>query len=685
MIRLQTETPYQTGLAIINQGIRPSEPRTIRQFAEDEIVPATGNYKDEPFRCSRQPFTGLLFNEIDRDYWQTIVISGPSQSSKTLSGLVIPTLWQTCELNETTVLGIPEADMADDKWQNDFAKIMENSPRLRCYLPQRGSGSKKGKIKDSVELSHGVHIKIMTRGGQDTAKSGYTTRFENITEAAGFSYASESSEETDTMRQLRARMRGYPRERRRMIIEGTLTIASELPWRLKGEDEEKPISTMSRLMSPCPHCEVWICPGRQDFHGWQDAGSDQEAADNAAFYCPACGEELTEEERCESNRDLQLVHVGQSVDSKGEIVGEPPKTSTLWFHWSQWHNLLIPSADAAADEWIAAQLEPEAPDHRNAEKELCQFVWSICYESPNIEEIPLTTGDVIGRAFEFPRSQLPEGTKCLGLGVDLRSTQIHYCVIAFISDGSGVAIDFDVVAIENGLDLGVRRSLLLGLRSMRDKRLVNYGGMVPKFGFLDAGWQPEVVASFVVESRLLGFRHWYPTFGRGQSCSVRQGGYSEPRYLTKQVLKVGDQYHLRASPKYKVPSMFVNADVWKSRLHEALATRCDQPGSLQLYEPTTEDEIKSVKRAARHITNEKPIEKVVPDRGVIRVFVNHGQKVNHYLDAFYNALAAGHLGGNRVAGTSGDKVVKPNKKRSVNRITNRFRRDQPHMSFQRRD
>lgn len=682
MISLSESTPIAKQVESARKRWRPVKPRTIREFAEAEIVPATGEYQDEPFRCSRQPFTGLLFDEIDRDYWQTIVISGPSQSSKTLSGHVIPTLWQTCELRETTVLGIPEADMADDKWQLDFQPIMNSSPRLRQYLPRRGSGSMGGKIKDSVELSNGVKIKIMTRGGKDTAKAGFTTRRVNVTEAAGFSHASEASEESDTLRQLFARMRGFPIARRRAIVEGTLTIESELPWRMRGSNEDKPTSTMSQLLSPCPHCGGWISPTRDDFVGWQEAETDQQAMELASFFCPMCGEQLTEEDRRESNRDIKLVHVGQHINDKGEIVGETPKLSTLFFHWSQWHNLLIPGSDCAVDEWKAAQLEPESPDHRNSEKELCQFVWSVCYEPPEVEEIPLTRDDVIGRAHEFARSELPDGTKYLSLGLDMRSSQIHYCVDAFVGDGSGVAIDFDIIPVEHRR-LGLRRGLLSALRTLRDNKLAKgYGGRIPKYGFLDAGWKPEIMRTFIRESRKLGFTQWYPSFGRGQSASARQGGYNHPAKLTKDVLFIGDQYHMRSHPKHHLPGAIVNADEWKSRLHEALATPCDQPGSLQLYEPTSESEVKEVRRLARHVTNEKPIEKIVPDRGVVRVFVNYGQCVNHYLDAFYNALAAGHRAGNRVKGASSDRVIVATKQ-PPNRIAEKFKRDGPYMSFQR--
>jgi len=39
--------------------------RSMRQFAEQEVVVPTGPFKGLRFRCDRQPFTALWFDEID--------------------------------------------------------------------------------------------------------------------------------------------------------------------------------------------------------------------------------------------------------------------------------------------------------------------------------------------------------------------------------------------------------------------------------------------------------------------------------------------------------------------------------------------------------------------------------------------------------------------------------------------
>jgi hypothetical protein len=84
--------------------------RSLREFAEDEIwLPPPGPYRGQRFRADRQPFTRILLDEISSDRWRTIVVTGPSQSSKTLSAFCIPILHTAIELQENVVVGIPEA------------------------------------------------------------------------------------------------------------------------------------------------------------------------------------------------------------------------------------------------------------------------------------------------------------------------------------------------------------------------------------------------------------------------------------------------------------------------------------------------------------------------------------------------------------------------------------------------
>lgn len=80
---------------------RPRPLRTMRTFAEEEIVIPDGPYVGRRFRCSRQPYTGLWFDQVDSGRWNRCVATGPTQSGKTLSCFIIPLLYHLFEIQET--------------------------------------------------------------------------------------------------------------------------------------------------------------------------------------------------------------------------------------------------------------------------------------------------------------------------------------------------------------------------------------------------------------------------------------------------------------------------------------------------------------------------------------------------------------------------------------------------------
>ena len=98
--------------------------RPIRQFAEDEIVLPSGPFAGSRFRVHRQPYTGLWFDEIDSGRWSRFVATGPTQSGKTIACFVIPMLYHLFEYGETVICGLPDMDMASDKWREDLLPCM---------------------------------------------------------------------------------------------------------------------------------------------------------------------------------------------------------------------------------------------------------------------------------------------------------------------------------------------------------------------------------------------------------------------------------------------------------------------------------------------------------------------------------------------------------------------------------
>ncbi len=61
---------------------RPRRLRSMRAFAEAEVVIPDGPFAGRRFRCDRQPYTGLWFDQVDSGRWARCVATGPTQSGE---------------------------------------------------------------------------------------------------------------------------------------------------------------------------------------------------------------------------------------------------------------------------------------------------------------------------------------------------------------------------------------------------------------------------------------------------------------------------------------------------------------------------------------------------------------------------------------------------------------------------
>src|SRR5512138_894736 len=109
--------------------------RTMREFAEAEIVIPDGPYKGLRFSCRRQPYTRLLYDAIDSGLWNRFFITGPTQSGKSLSAWVVPIMYHLFEVGETVIAAVPKKEMSADKWREDLKPAIEAS-RYRDLLPR---------------------------------------------------------------------------------------------------------------------------------------------------------------------------------------------------------------------------------------------------------------------------------------------------------------------------------------------------------------------------------------------------------------------------------------------------------------------------------------------------------------------------------------------------------------------
>jgi hypothetical protein len=84
----------------------------------------------------------------------------------------------------------------------------------------------------------------------------------------------------------------------------------------------------------------------------------------------------------------------------------------------------------------------------------------------------------------------------------------------------------------------------------------------------------------------------------------------------------------------------MDADAWKTWIHQRLSNPLDQPGALRLYKAPPQEHLS----LAKHLTAERKTEEFIAGKGVVTRW-ERIRRQNHWFDALYNAAVAGHAAG----------------------------------------
>ena len=601
--------------------------RTMRQFAEQQIVLPDGPHRGSRFRVSRQPFSGLLLDAIDSGRWPTIAITGPSQTGKSLLGYVIPTMFHLFEMKENVVCGVTDMAMAADKWAQDFLPAIEASS-YRDLLPRSGSGSRGGRTVEMIQFRHGPILKFMSSGGSDKSRAGFTSRVLALTETDGMDTARAASREADPIEQMMARLRSYG-DSARVYKECTVSIERGHIWQAYTG------GTASRIALPCPHCAAWVTPEREQLTGWQDAADEIVAAAEASLACPDCGATWCEAQRIDANRAGILVHRGQEITPEGRLVGDLPRTRTLGFRWTAANNLLAPIGVAGVDEWKAAR----SVNVDSAERKLRQFVWAVPTEPDDQEVVSLTVQGITERQGPTPQGLVPDWADVVTLGIDEGQHLFHWVLLAGdlerqrhiqIVDYGVQEVHSRQYQLDTALDMAIAE--MTDFADVRGwPRAGNNNPVHPDLTWWDAGWMPIPTYRHCKGNP----RHW-PTKGQGLG---QYGGarYHQPKTTGATTIAIYDGFHLAKIEHAEFGSTQIyelDANLSKSRVHDRLGMPTDQPGAMLLP---------SVPRAVEHLSfaHHLMAEQLVEVDGVQVFQPTPGMaKRNHWLDACGLALAA---------------------------------------------
>lgn len=608
--------------------------RTVRQFAESEIVIPTGPFAGLRYSCRRQPFTRLWFDAVDSARWRRVATTGPAQSGKTLMGFVIPTLYHLFEIGETVIVGLPSMDMAGDKWTNDLLPAIQ-ATRYRDLLPRAGAGSRGGRSNLlAVQFSNGATLRFMSGGGDDKSRAAYTTRVLVTTETDGLDLVSEGSREADKVSQLEARTQAYG-DRARIYHECTVSTERGRIW------QEYTGGTETRIAIRCPHCRRYVTPEREHLIGWQDADDEIQAGERAAFGCPNqdCGTMWSEEDRTVANHDCIAVHRGQEVTPDGTIVGQPAKTDTFGFRWTAVNNLLVRTPVIGKREWKAAR----AADEDNADKGMLQFWWTRPFKPSQTSLSAMDPQAVTRRTLDEPRGRVPSGAGRITIGIDVGKYLCHWVAVAWLPNATPHVIEYGRKEVATN-DLGEERAILSALRSFRDEDAKGWpaddGTRKPSLVCVDAGNWQDIILTFCAESP--GYQAC-KGFGIRQIGGGRQIGQRNESGWTVVGASPEIGVELISHPAYPARMLDVKADAAKTWAHARLQTPMGQPGALTLHLGNEHLGF------AKHLLAEKKVEEFVAGKGLVTRWEQVNRN-NHFLDALCLALTAGRALGERLVG-----------------------------------
>ena len=610
--------------------------RSRLEFAQTEItLPVDGGpFEGRKWRPAYQPAGYHLLKGMDECGKRHFAVTGAVQSGKTMHAVVIPALWHLFERKESVGLGISTMDLAGEKWRDDFLPVIESSPRLRAMLPQSGRGSKGGTPK-IIEFRNGTKLRFMSSAGNDATRSGFTVPVIVLTEVDRYDLASDASREASPIHQMFARTQSRGDDFF-AYEECTCTIEDGRIW------QQYCAGTQTQLFARCPHCGDWQHPSRENFVDVTEAASDIDASESASFFCLACGEMWSDQERKKMLQNLLPVDGEQSVEVVGnepKVVGAERRTRIFSFRWNAFHNAFWTPAFIGSGEWRAARgSEPE-----REERERRQVAWTIPATPGSGEGSGVAVEQVLGRSSDkLRRRDVPPETICLSAGADLRKTQLHFVIWAH-GDNFTHMIDCGIIPLEPR-EFGVRKALLRGLRTLRDSIVEpGYAGLIPTWCLYDGGYKTDVMREFQRECNAMGLRRYMMAFGRGTSEADMRRLYSEPQKLSKDVSHIGRNFYVKAHRKIGLHAVFVNSDAWKSELHDGLQTPVGEPGSITTWEAIDSAD-KSLARAfARQVAAEKASSVVIPGRGPVTKWTNISRTPNHFFDAAYYGLAAGEM------------------------------------------
>jgi phage terminase large subunit GpA-like protein len=332
----------------------------------------------------------------------------------------------------------------------------------------------------------------------------------------------------------------------------------------------------------CPHCLEYFIP-RFAHLTWESSGEAEhkttpaQAKRSAYVQCPNCGGVLTDEHKAELNANGRFAAPGQSVAADGEVIGEPPDSSTLSFWVSGLASPFV-TFGQRAETYLDAVRESSPEKIQVAVNAGFGELYSIgAGDAPDLNEIAACKT-------EYKLGEIPRGVRVLIGSCDIQKDRIYYVIRGWGERASSWLIDCGVLYGET-VEIGVWTDLA-------DLIQAPICGVPLQLVLIDGGYRPGRVDEIAL-NRVYDFARQFP-----RSVRVCKGSSTLMRTpLVASNIEVTTRQG--APAKAGLKQLRLDTDFFKSWLFERIRRPTDQPGAWHLPHNVSEDFCRQVVSEAR--------------------------------------------------------------------------------------
>jgi phage terminase large subunit GpA-like protein len=383
------------------------------------------------------------------------------------------------------------------------------------------------------------------------------------------------------------------------------------------EDLESPIwllwqqGTCHHWAWPCLQCGEYFIP-RFSCLKWHEPEGGRAtpalAHETAHVVCPRCGGVHEERHKIELNRRGRYAAPGQSIGPDGNVIGEPPQSSTASFWVSGLASPFVTFGRRAADHLSNVRLGDMDRIRTSINASFGEL------HAPGVGELP-EWSEVLKHRGDYARGELPEGVLALVMTVDVQRDRLLVAIRGWGARATSWLIDWGELNGETA-ELPVWADLI-------DLMQTPLHGMPLRAVLIDSGFRPGLKDDLPVH-RVYDFARRFPRLVR--ACRGSSWPMRVP--LMRSRIEVD---HRGGTAKYGLQILRLDTDHWKSWVHERLRWPMGEPGAWHLPRDVDEEYCKQV---VSEVRSRAPSGRVT----WVQRF-----KENHALDLESMQAAAGYL------------------------------------------